>query len=125
MASDPMMAAIQQFMQREAEARSGGNGKPAYFCGFIPVEWNSSGVFALQTCGIGKNPICQFPGTGKPGGLADKFLQACVAAGDDIRQRAKEAGVMYSGNVLNENATSGLVPVALRGARDGGGHEIS
>ena len=124
MANDPMFAAIEQFMQREAQARSCGSGKPAYFCGFIPVEWNSSGVFALQTCGIGSKPIVQFGGTGRAGGLGDKLMQAFQAAGDEIRQRAKEAGVMYSGNVLNENATSGLIPVALRGARDSGGQEL-
>ena len=112
-------------MQREAQARSGGNNRPGFLFGVIPLEANVGAGLSTTVCGIGTRPILQFTVTGRSGGLADKFFQAVQAAGDDIRQRAQQAGIMYSGNVLNDNVTSGLIPATLRGARDGGGQELA
>jgi hypothetical protein len=114
-----MFAAIEQFMQREVQARSGGNGKPAFLFGLIPLEANCGAGFSMQTCGIGTKPIVQFGGTGRAGGLADKFLQAVQAAGDDIRQRAQQAGPQNVNLASLGNLSSGIP----RG--DDGGREIS
>jgi hypothetical protein len=107
------------------QAAMGASNKPGFLFGVIPLEANVGAGLSTTVCGIGTRPILQFPGTGRPGSLADKFLQAVQAAGDDIRQRAQQAGVIYSGNVLNDNVTSGLIPATPRGARDGGGQELA
>ena len=60
-------------------------------------------------------------GSGKSGGLADKFLQAVMSIPDDLRGRAQQAGVMYSGDLPSGPLPSGGGAIyAVSGPSSGG-----
>ncbi len=82
-------------MQATAQAMGG---KPG-FIGPFPLTWDVTGGMKMESCGLATKPIVQFGGTGKAGGLADKFLQAVQRSVDECRQAAQGAGVMYAGDV--------------------------
>ncbi len=89
----------QQLLQMQSMINSSqGGGKRAFLFGVIPLDWEANAPFAMQSLSpIAKNIPAAFGGTGKSGGLADKFLQAIASIPEDLRKRASEAGVMYSG----------------------------
>ena len=111
--ADPMQQQAAQQMQQLSQAMGG---KPSYLFGIIPLDWSAGGGLGMQSCSpFAKNIPAMGGGTGKAGGLGDKFLQACMSVGDDFKKVAAEAGVMYSGNVTNGAPTSGLGGVGLGG----------
>lgn len=111
--ADQLQQMAAQQMQQLAQAM--GN-KPSFLFGVIPLEWNGQGPFALQTVGIGSKPIVQMQGTGKAGGLGDKFLQACAGSLEDFKKCAADAGVMYAGNVTNGEPVISGIPMGAGGA---------
>ena len=81
---------------------SGGGGKRAYLFGLIPLDMDVTGPFAMQSAApLSKSIAAMFSGTGKSGGIGDKILQALASIPEDLRKRAQEAGVMYSGDMPN------------------------
>lgn len=105
---------IAERMAREAAAM--GN-KPGYLFGVIPLDWNASAPFAMQSCSpVAKNIPSLMPGSGKAGGLGDKFLQACMGVSEDLKKVASSAGVMYSGEVTNGAPVINNAPVMSGGS---------
>lgn len=115
-----MMAAIQQFMQREAEARNASS-KPSFLFGIFPMDWNIQ-AFSIQSMfAFVSNPIVKqaIVNVGNARGLGTKFLNAVQMAADDIRHRAQQAGPQ------NVNmADLGNLPPGTRPGDSHSGHEI-
>ena len=100
---------INQILLQQQAAGMNRGGKPAFLFGVIPLECNVGGGMSMQSAApLGKNIATLFQGTGKAGGLGDKFLQAFQGAAEDFRKCAQNANVMYSGNVTNGTPDSGL-----------------
>lgn len=103
-------------MQQAANQAMGG--RPG-FLGPFPMTWDATGGFKMESCGIGSKPIVQFGGTGKSGGVADKFLQAVQRSVDECRQAAQSAGVMYAGEQASAPSRANI------GHGGGGGRDLS
>ena len=80
---------------------SASNGKPAYLFGIFPMDINVGNALSATTMSpFGKTIPTLFSGTGgKPGGIGAKFLDAIASIPEDLRKRAQEANVMYSGDL--------------------------
>ena len=89
------------------------------FLGPFPLTWGgNSGLGLAAAAPFGKPIPGLFKGTGKEGGLGDKFLKAMMAASDEIRQMAGQAGIMYDGPMPNGASVSPNI------AASGGGMEL-
>ncbi len=117
--SDPIQQQSAQQMQQLAQAMGG---KPGFIItpfGPISMDWNVSGPFAMQSCSpLAKNVPALGQGTGKAGGLGDKFLQACMQAGEQLREINRSTPIVVGGDI--QNAGGG----GLGGFGRGGGFEL-
>lgn len=95
----------QLFSQLAQMSQSSGN---KFACGWLPLgDVNAFAGLGLANCApFGKNIPALFAGTGKPGCLGDKFLQAVMQASDQVKQCAQQAGVMYAGEVTRGSSVS-------------------
>lgn len=112
----------QQLLQMQSLINSSsGNGKPAFLFGVIPLDINVGGGLSATTMSpFMKNIPTLFSGSGgKSGGIADKFLQAIMSIPDDLKKRAQDAGVMYSGDLPSAGGGGGGSFAANIGPRGG------
>lgn len=117
----------QQLLQMQALiSSSASNGKPAFLFGVIPLDINvGGGLSATSMSPLAKNIPALFAGSGgKSGGLADKFLQAIQSIPDELRKRAQDAGVMYSGDMPGGGSMGGGGSFAANIGPRGGDMEI-
>ncbi len=110
---------LQRMAQQQQAMSQAMGGKPG-FIGPFPLTWDATGGMKMESCGIGSKMIVQFGGTGKAGGMADKFLQAIQRSVDEVRQCGQQAGVMYSGDLPNGS----LVGKANIAPSNSNGHEV-
>lgn len=112
MADDFMQNLIR--MSALQNAAMGGEGKPAYLFGWIPLKMECSAPFSLTSVSPLSKPIpAVMAGTGKAGCLGDKFLQACMAIPDELKKIAAEGKAIYDGPVIG--APSSGVPMNIAG----------
>ena len=115
---------MQQLLQNQSLiAASQSGGKRAYLFGIIPMDMETAGGLGMQSCSpFAKNVPTLFQGTGKQNSIADKILQAFASIPEDLRKRASEAGVMYSGDLpsgsLPGSAGGGFASMAGGGRGD-------
>jgi len=109
---------LQQRMAQLQMPQAGG--KPGYLFGCIPLDWNANGGLAMQSCSpFAKNIPALGGGTGKAGGMGDKFLNACMQAADQLREINKGSPIVYGGDI--QSAGGG----GLGNMGRGGGFEIT
>ena len=117
----------QQLLQMQSLINaSQGNGKPAFLFGWIPLDANVGGPFAMQSLSpMTKNIPTLFNGSGgKQGGLASKFLEAIQSIPEDLKKRSAEAGVMYAGDLPSGSILNGGGGGFTSAPRMGGDMEI-